>query len=250
MNVGLYQSAASLSALERWQDAVSQNITSAQTAGYRKRTVQFSTELAGKWNLHPTAKHTGPEDEIAVRFARASNGINFQTGETQPTRRELDVAIQGEGFFELKGPGDQKLYTRNGEFRITPERTLVGAGGLEVMTDGGNPVTLLPGGGAVTINRDGTIFQGDTALGKIAVKKFEDPGQLRPSVAGLFVAPQGVEGETVDEPELMQGYLEQSNVQPLREMVDLVLISRAYEANQKVITTSDEQMDKTLRALG
>lgn len=250
MNVGLYQSAASLSALERWQDAVSQNITSAQTAGYRKRTVQFSTELAGKWNLHPASKTTSPEDEIAVRFARASNGINFQTGETQPTRRELDVAIQGDGFFELKGPGDQKLYTRNGEFRITPERTLVGAGGLEVMTDGGNPVTLLPGGGAVTINRDGTIFQGDTALGKIAVKNFEDPGQLRPSVAGLFVAPQGVEGETVDEPELMQGYLEQSNVQPLREMVDLVLISRAYEANQKVITTSDEQMDKTLRALG
>lgn len=250
MNVGLYQSAASLSALERWQDAVSQNITSAQTAGFRKRTVQFSTELAGKWNLHPEAKNTGPEDEIAVRFARASNGINFQTGETQPTRRELDVAIQGDGFFELKGPGDQKLYTRNGEFRITPERTLVGAGGLEVMTDGGNPVTLLPGGGAVTINRDGTIFQGDTALGKIAVKSFEDPSMLRPSVAGLFLPPDGVEGETVDEPELMQGYLEQSNVQPLREMVDLVLISRAYEANQKVITTSDDQMDKTLRALG
>jgi flagellar basal body rod protein FlgG len=250
MNVGLYQSAASLSALERWQDAVSQNITSAQTSGYRKRTVQFSTEIAGKWNLHPNGKNTGPEDEVAVRFARAGNGINFLTGETQPTRRELDVAIQGDGFFELQGPGEQKFYSRNGEFRITPERTIVGAGGMEVLTEGGAPIQLLPGGGSISINRDGTVFQGDVALGKISVKSFANPAQLRPSVAGMFVAPPGVVGESVAEPELMQGYLEQSNVQPLREMVDLVLISRAYEANQKVITTSDEQMDKTLRALG
>lgn len=250
MNVGLYQSAASLSALERWQDSVSQNITSAQTSGYRKRTVQFSTELAGKWNLHPDSKATGAEDEIDVRFARANNGINFQTGETQPTRRELDVAIQADGFFELQSADGQKFYTRNGEFRVTPERQIVGAGSFPLMSEGGNPFTLLPGGGAVSINRDGTVFQGDVALGKIAVKTFKDPSQLRPSIGGLFVAPQGVEGESVAEPEIMQGYLEQSNVQPLREMVDLVLISRAYEANQKVITSTDDQMDKTLRALG
>lgn len=250
MNIGLYQSASSLSALERWQDCVSQNITSAQTTGYRKRTVQFSSEVAGKWNIRPDMKGGGQENEHNVLFARVSNGINFLTGETQPTRRELDVAIQGDGFFELKGPDDQKLYTRSGEFRVTPERTLVGAGGFEVMTDGGNPIVLLPGGGAITINRDGTIFQGEIALGKLSIQKFADVNALRPTFGGLFVEGPGAGRETVDEPELMQGYLEQSNVQPLREMVDLVLISRAYEANQKVITSADEQMDKTLRALG
>ena len=100
------------------------------------------------------------------------------------------------------------------------------------------------------INRDGTVFQGATALGKLAIHKFANPGALIPTAAGMFIETPGAGREPVDEPELMQGYLEQSNVQPLREMVDLVLISRAYEANQKIITTADKQMEKTLEALG
>lgn len=250
MNIGLYQSASTLSALERWQDVVAQNITSSQTTGYRKRTVQFSSEVAGKWNISPDSKNGGVENEHAVVFTRATNGINFFTGETQPTRRELDVAIQGEGFFEMKGQGDQKLYTRSGEFRITPERVLVGNGGHEVMTEGGSPVTLTASGGPVTFNRDGTIFQGGISLGKLSVVSFKDTAGLVPSGGGMFLATPGAGRTNVDEPELMQGYLEQSNVQPLREMVDLVLISRAYEANQKIITAVDQQMGKTLEALG
>jgi flagellar basal body rod protein FlgG len=250
MNIGLYQSASSMSALERWQDATSQNITSAQTTGYRKRTVEFSAQTAGKWNIRPDAKNAGPENEHAVLFTKVTTGINFMTGETQPTRRELDVAIQGDGFFEMEAPGGQKLYTRSGEFRITPDRTLVGAGGLPVLTDAGNQIVTLPGGGSITINRDGTIFQGTTALGKLGVSKFSNTAALMPTAGGMFVAGPDAGKETVDQPELMQGYLEQSNVQPLREMVDLVLISRAYEANQKIITSADEQMEKTLQALG
>lgn len=250
MNIGLYQSASSMSALERWQDATSQNITSAQTTGYRKRTVQFSTDVAGKWNIRPDAKNAGAENEHSVLFTHVTTGINFMTGETQPTRRELDVAIQGDGFFEMEGPGGQNLYTRSGEFRMTPERVLVGAGGLPVLTEGGNQITMLPGGGSITINRDGTIFQGSTSLGKISIQKFSNPGALIPTAGGMFVAGAGAGKESVDEPELMQGYLEQSNVQPLREMIDLVLISRAYEANQKIISTADQQMEKTLQALG
>lgn len=250
MNIGLYQSASSMSALERWQDATSQNITSAQTTGYRKRTVEFSSQVAGKWNIRPDAKNAGPENEHAVLFTKVTTGINFMTGETQPTRRELDVAIQGDGFFEMDGPGGQKLYTRSGEFRVTPERTLVGAGGLPVLSDSGNQMVTLPGGGAITINRDGTIFQGSTAIGKLGIYKFANQGALMPTAGGMFVAGPEAGKDTMTDPELMQGYLEQSNVQPLREMVDLVLISRAYEANQKIITSADEQMEKTLQALG
>lgn len=250
MNIGLYQSAASLSALERWQDAVSQNITSAQTAGYRKRTVQFTSEAAGKWKINPESKTSGPENENAALFTRVTNGINFVTGETQPTRRELDVAIQGEGFFELQKPDGTKAYTRSGEFRTRPDRTLVTGGDCEVMTEGGSPIVLLPGGGEVTFNRDGTVFQGNTALGKLSIQRFEHTEALVPLAGGMFISTPGAGISAVDEPELMQGYLEQSNVQPLREMVDLVLISRAYEANQKIITTVDQQLQKTLDALG
>jgi flagellar basal-body rod protein FlgF len=248
MNIGLYQSASSLSALERWHDAVAQNITSAQTSGYRKRTVDFSSTVAGKWDVDPDARNGGAENEINAVFTQARNGINFQNGETQPTRRELDVAIEGDGFFEVRRPDGTMAYTRSGEFRMRPDRTLVNAANLEVMADGGNPIVLLPGGGTLNINRDGTVSQGTTVLGKLSIQCFANPAALIPAAGDRFIA--GAGKAAVDEPEIIQGYLEQTNVQPLREMVDLVVISRAYEANQKIITSVDQQMQKTLDALG
>ncbi len=249
MNIGLYQSAASLSALERWQDAVSQNITSSQNAGYRKRTVNFSAEFAGELQINPKGK-IGRDSGMASTFPKINTGINFNYGETQPTRRELDVSIQGEGFFEIQRPDGSKVYTRSGEFRMRPDRTIVTSGGDLLMNTGGNPMLLAAGGGAVTINANGTIVQGSTTIGRIAVQKFADNAQLRPISGGFFVAPEGVEPEAVAKPELLQGYIEGSNTSSLREMVDLVLISRAYEANQKIIGTVDQQMEKTLQALG
>jgi len=82
------------------------------------------------------------------------------------------------------------------------------------------------------------------------VRKFADNNALLPAAGGAFVPAAGMAPQAVEKPELLQGYLEGSNVSPLREMVDLVLISRAYEANQKIITTVDQQMQKTLDALG
>ncbi len=249
MNIGLYQSAASLSALERWQEAVAQNITSAQTTGFRKRTVEFSGENAGKWNIGASGK-TGPDQEQQAVFTHTTSGINFTSGETQPTGRDLDVAIQGGGFFQVQTPDGSKAYTRSGEFRIRADRTLVTAGNCEVMSDGGSPITLLPTGGTITINPDGTMIQGNTTLGRISVQQAANPSALVPAAGGMFVATPAAGMSPVEKPDLMQSYLEQSNVQPLREMVDLVLISRAYEANQKVITSTDDQMQKTLDALG
>lgn len=249
MNIGLYQSASALSALERWQDSVSQNITSSQTTGYRKRTITFSAQQAGE--IHPDAKTKVDRDNgVPLIFPKINTGINFITGETQPTRRELDVAIQGDGFFEIQMEDGTRTYTRSGEFRMRPDRTLVTSTGNEVLSTGESPITLLNNGSPITVNRDGTIFQGETSLGKLSVQRFADTSQLIPIAGGFFVAPEGVEPEGVDEPELLQGYLEGSNVTPLREMVDLVLISRAYEANQKIINTVDDQMKKTLDALG
>ncbi len=250
MNIGLYQSASSLSALERWQDAVAQNLTSSQVSGYRKRTVEFSGLNAGERHLDPKAKIGSEGGQNAV-FPAATVGINFLTGETQPTRREFDVAIQGEGYFEMKlDESGTKGYTRNGEFHMRPDRTLVSTSGHEILTEDGTPITLLPGGGPVVINANGSVFQGATQLGKISVQKFANPGGLIPLAGGMFVPSPAAGMERVEQPLLMQGYLENSNVAPLREMVDLVVISRAYEANQKMISSIDQSMQKTLEALG
>jgi flagellar basal body rod protein FlgG len=249
MNIGLYQSAASLSALERWQDSVAQNITSSQTTAYRKRTVSFSAQASGELQVDSRAA-IGRDAGMPTLFPKVNPGINFVTGETQPTRRELDVAIQGDGFFQLQRADGSKAFTRSGEFRMRADRTLVTANGDEVQSESGSSITLVAGGGSVNINKDGTISQGSTSLGKLAVVKFADNSQLIPASGGTFIAAGGTAPQPVEAPELLQGYLEGSNVVPLREMVDLVLISRAYEANQKIISTVDQQMQKTLDALG
>jgi flagellar basal-body rod protein FlgF len=249
MNIGMYQSASALSSLERWQDSVSQNIASGQTTGYRKRTVNFSTDLAGE--LHTGSRsRIGSDSGVALSFPKTNHGISFVNGETHPTRRELDVAIQGEGFFEVQRPDGTKLYSRSGEFQVRNDRTLVNGAGHEVLSDGGAPITLLPGGGSVTIQPNGMIFQGENSIGKLSIQKFASNAALTPVSGGSFTAGAGSPPERVETPELMQGYLEGSNVSALREMVDLVVIARAYEANEKMIKTMDDQMEKTLNALG
>jgi flagellar basal body rod protein FlgG len=190
MNVGLYQSASALSALERWQDLVSQNITSSQTTGYRKRTISFSTQSAGELQADPHAR-IGGEGSVPVLFPKVNSGISFVPGETQPTRRELDTAIQGEGFFEIQRPDGSKAYTRSGEFRMRADRMLVTSSGDEVLSEAGAPITLVANGGSVVINPNGSIFQGATALGKIAVKKFASNSQLIPIAGGFFVPGAG-----------------------------------------------------------
>ena len=249
MNIGMYQSAASLSALERWQDSVAQNITSSQVTGFRKRTINFSTQVAGEIQFNPR-KTIGHEAGSPMLFPKVNSGINYVSGEAQPTRREFDVAIQGDGFFEMQRADGSHAFSRNGEFRLSAERTLITSSGDQVLSNGGSPITLLPGAGNIVINLDGTVYQGETQLGKLSIQKFADNSQLMSVDNGYFIPPANMDPETVDNPQLLQGYLEGSNVTPLREMVDLVLIARAYEANQKMINTLDQQMDKALEALG
>lgn len=246
MDLGVYQSAASLSALERWQDAVAQNITSGQVTGYRKRTVEFSGQAVGGWQ----ADSSGGGSDFPAIFPTAVNGISFSSGETQPTGRDLDVAIQGDGFFEVMNPDGTHAYTRSGEFSVRADHALINTANQEVLSDAGSPIMLQSDGGKITINPDGGIVQGSTMVGRLSVQKFDNESDLRPISGGEFVAGPSADPEPVLKPQLMQGFLEASNTAPMREMVNLVLISRAYDANQHVITTADEEAGKELDALG
>lgn len=249
MNIGIYQSASSLAALERWQDAVTQNITSSQVTGYKKRTVEFQSVQAGELQTRAGQK-IGEGDGEPMHFPRVTYGINFQNGETTPTRRELDVALQGRGFFEVELDDGTKGYTRAGELRMRPDRTLVTSQDKPILSDSGFPIQLPANGGKIIINQDGTVRVGDAVAARIAVMDFPDEKLLVPVSAGLFLVPEGVRPEPVAEPAVLQGYLENSNITPLREMVDLVNIARAYEANQKLIQNYDQSLQKVLDALG
>ncbi len=248
MNIGLYQSAASLSALERWQDAVSQNITSSQVNGYKRRTVQVAAEGMGEVLVDPSARADRGEGMPAL-FPQSRYAIAFQPGENRPTRRDLDVAVSGPGYFTVRKPDGELAYTRAGELSVRPDRTLVTGQGLEILNDRGDPIQLLQQGGSPVVTADGTVRQGDAILGKLGIADASQPSRLIPLPGGLYQAGAGAGMAPVEKPVVQQGYLEASNVAPLREMVDLVNIARAYEANQKLIQSRDSIMSKTLDAL-
>jgi flagellar basal-body rod protein FlgF len=247
MNIGIYQSAASMSALERWQDTVTQNISSSQMPGYRKRTTEFVAQESGQIQ---TGSGTSDDTAQTTVFPKAANAINFLPGEAQATGRDMDVSIQGEGFFEVQGANGRKEYTRDGEFEIRPDNTITNSNGQTILSENGSPITLLPSGGPVSIGADGSISQNNTIIAKLSVQKFADTSTLIASPGGTYVPTGGQVPTPVEKPELLQGYLEGSNVSPMHEMVDLITISRAYESNQKMITTMDTEMQKTLDALG
>lgn len=249
MNIGLYQSAASMSALEQWQNAVAQNISSGQVTGYRERTVQFSVQQAGEYVLDKSGQ-PGSDANQQASFPSASNAVNFTAGKSEPTGNPLDLSIQGSGFFQVQMTNGTTAYTRNGEFKTRNDGTLVTTANMPVLSESGTNIVLQQQGANVTINPEGVISEGAQQVGRIGVVQFANSESLTPISGGIFVAPQNTTPEPVQKPGILQGYLEASNVSPLHEMVDMVQISRAYEANQKIITNADQQMQKTMDALG
>jgi flagellar basal body rod protein FlgG len=250
MNIGLYQSAASLSALERWQDVVTQNITSSQVPGFKKRTIEFSTVELGSLQADPKARMGSGEGKPSS-FPVSKTGISFRPGESIPTRKELDFAIEGDGFFQIQMPDGTRAFTRSGELRLSPTRTVVDQEDRPILSKAGSPITLQPENGPMSVSGDGAVSQGTTQLGAIGVVRFNDTSKLTPIGGGLYVLnDQSVDPITVERPKLMQGYIEGSNVAPLQEMIALVQIARAYEANQKIVTTRDQNLGKALEMLG
>ena len=249
MNIGLYQSASALGALERWQDAVAQNITSSQVTGFKRRAVQVVGQARGELLTEPGARPDRGEGTPAL-YPQTRYKISFQAGENHPTRRELDLALQGDGFFSVRMPDDTIGYTRSGEFALRSDRVIVNSQGLEVLNDSGDPIQLLPQGGPPVITEDGLVRQGETVLGRLGIAAPAVPEHLTALAGGLFLAGESAGMTPVEEPSVLQGYLEGSNVAPLREMVDLVSIGRAYEANQKLIQTRDQLLDRALDSLG
>jgi len=242
MNIGLYLGAAALNALERWQDATSQNIASSSTPGFRKREVEFSVQNGG-------TLPTGASRSIQqTQFPTSQVSVSYVPGQFVGTGRDLDIAIRGQGFFEVQTADGNRAYTRNGSFYTNSDRNLVDAQGNMLLGEGGAPIQLLPDGGPLSISSDGTLSQNGQQVGMLTIQNFDNTQSLTPLSGGLFLA-NGATPTTVANPELMQGSLETSNVQPVGEMINLVQISRAYEAAQKVITSRDDTMDKTIRAI-
>jgi flagellar basal-body rod protein FlgF len=243
---GIYNNAASLTALERWQSVISQNLAASNVAGFKKMDFAIETDDEKKTQYAQEEfgglRHTG-------HMPSRTTSINFSNGDHKPTGKPTDFAIDGDGFFQIRGADGQPLFTRDGEFHFNQNNTLVTKNGLEVVGDAG-PIVLDPEQGAFTVARDGTISQGDNAIGRLALYEIEDTAGLTRVEGGYFQAPEGVNPAALEEFSVLQGVIEGSNVVPMAELVSLIAVSRAYEASQRAMRSHDDLITKAINSLG
>ncbi len=245
MNVSLYQAAAALDANSRWQDAIAENLASSSIPGYKRQSVSFSSIQAG---LMETSGTQAPDQHFGL--PKDNSSIDFASGQLRPTGVETDVAIEGNGFFEVGLPSGSSAYTRDGEFQVNSQGALVTKQGYPVQGQGG-PIQLDPRKrGVLTITADGHITEGTTPVGQLKLTDFKNRQALTHLGGGYFQA-NSLSAQATDATgtNVRQGFLEGANTTPVSEMVGLLGAMRSYEANQRLIQVNDDRMGQAIRDL-
>jgi len=211
-------------------DRVAADLANAGTAGYKSEKV---TTVAAERPSFDNAL------ESAIDVVAGPGRLDFRNGQIVPTGRDLDVALEGKGFFEVQTDAGPR-YTRDGRFERRGDGVLVTADGEVVMGQNG-PITL--GAGEVSVQPDGTIRTGSTVAGKIRIVDFADPGMLRRESAGRFRY-NGSTIPTVAASTTVKGSaIEQSNVSVVERMVQLTEVGRTFEALQRGVTVLMNDID-------
>jgi flagellar basal-body rod protein FlgF len=246
MNVSIYQAAAALSAFDRAQEVIAENMASASVNGFKKQVPSFSAVQAG---LVPAPGVNGAGQYFLL--PRTTCTTSFEPGQTKYTGSKTDVAIDGPGFFEVHLPKGGVYYTRDGEFKLGSKGQLITKGGGRVMGQGGPLQVDMTRRDAIVITPAGEIMQGNNTVGKLKIVDFDDPQRLTAIGNGNFTAdaPE-VLPVPVTNPIVSQGFVEGSNASIMKEMATLLTNIRQYETNQRVIQLHDERMGHAITTLG
>ncbi len=221
--------------LMREMNVIAQNIANISTAGFRREGVVFSEYVQ--------RMEAGPSLSMAHGNGRA---VDLSQAGLSATGGTFDFAIQGEGFFLIETPDGQQL-TRAGAFTPSAEGALVTPDGYRLLDEGGAPVIVPPGAGAVSLAQDGTLSAGGAALARIGLWQPADPVSLRHQAGTLFSADAV---EPADGAVLMQGFLEDSNVEPVSEIARMIAVQRAYELGQTFLDREDARVRGIIETLG
>lgn len=168
--------------------------------------------------------------EAAIDVTEGPRRVDFAPGAIAMTGRDLDLALDGPGFFAIDAPGGVR-YTRNGHFNRSADGRLVTHDGYDVLGENG-PIRLPPGA-AITIEADGTVRSGAAGVGRLRTVIIDDVSRLRREGASLFAAPEGVTATPLTEPTIRSGALEASNVSVVDRMARIIEVTRAFEGLQR-----------------
>lgn len=246
----VYQILSAAMGHEQRVGQIANNLANVNTVGFKRDDATFEDYLKAVQSDPNQTPAAAVQSTGASTWPLLMNGYSdYSQGPMRQTNSSLDVAIEGEGFFQVEVEGrDERFFTRAGNFALNAERELVTPSGHRVLDENGRAIQLDAGIEELVINAEGVIRQGQTEVGRLGVFRFENQSQLAKFGDSLFAAPAGVEAETMDNPTVRQGMLEYSNVRPIEEMVRMIDMQRVTETHQRVIQTIDQMTARRLDA--
>ncbi|OON98222.1 MAG: flagellar basal-body rod protein FlgF [Epulopiscium sp. Nele67-Bin005] len=253
MTRGLYTAATGMNLQVQRMDLVSNDLANVNTTGYKKETAiaaSFDEVLVHRMkDIKNGENHNEEIGKMTYGVALVDVYTRFDQGSFQLTGDSKNLAIKGDGFFVVETENGNK-YTRDGAFNVANDGTLVTKEGYPVQGANG-AVSLgeeyLNTGGDLAISEDGTITINGEYIDTIQLVQFEDNQALIKEADNLY----SFDGEpTPSNATIVQGYLETSNVNSVNAMVDMITVSRAYEASQKLVQAHDELMSKAVNEVG
>lgn len=261
MHSALYVSKTGLMAQDKQLTAISNNLANVGTVGFKRDRVTFEDLLyqvqrqPGAQSTQDTQLPSGLQLGTGVRVVGTQK--QFSAGSLQVTDQPLDVAINGKGFLQILKPDGSIAYTRNGQMQINGEGQLVNADGLLIEP----AITIPENTSRIAISTDGVVSafsDGEAApqqLGDLLLANFVNPAGLQAIGGNLFVESVASGNPITGAPGqngmgvVKQGMLENSNVEIVEEMVNMITTQRAYELNSKVVSTADQMLQHITQTL-
>ena len=237
-------------------DTISHNLANVATNGYKRSHAVFEDLIyqnmrqAGANSTEQTVLPTGLQVGLGVRPVATAR--IYTQGNLQQTSNNLDLAIKGDGFFQVQMPDGTTAYTRDGSFQLNANGQMVTSNGNTVLPG----ITIPANSQSLTIGADGTVsvtLPGQTAaqsVGQIQLATFVNPAGLDPKGQNLFAETASSGTPNTGAPNnnglgaLQQGFVETSNVNVVEELVQMIQTQRAYELNSKAVQTSDQMLQK------
>ena len=224
------------SGLAKEMQSVANNIANLSTTGFRREGVIFAEEVQAL---------PAEGGSVAMTEARARYTDSLQ-GSLEETGGSLDLAIEGDGYFTVMTPQGERL-TRAGAFTRNADGTVVNMDGHPLLDEGGGEITIPFESKAIAVAPDGTLSIDGAPAAKVGIVKGTDPAKMTREAGTLFKA---AATEPLETGRVMQGFLEQSNVNPIQEMARMVEVQRAYEYGQKLMDSEDERIRLVVKTLG
>ncbi len=228
------------SAMMREMSTIANNLANMNTTAYKSQSMLFDEYLM------PVAKEDSPEKSLS--FVQDYGQFrNLSDGELKPTGNPLDVAISGEGMFQVQAPQGTE-YTRDGHFQLDDQGQLVNSQGMPILTTSGTTISFASDEGQISIASDGTVSTDRGQRGKLNLVTFANPQDMKATGYGLYSTTQT---ETpVTDPRFVQGSLEGSNVNSIAEMTNMIDVQRSYISAAKLVQTADDMRRQAISQIG